>query len=82
MGADQSTVEVDILGGRVRVPVTPCQLTSATGAPVVVIFPNKSGPGNSSLQVAKVIRALVRSVEERPCRFFNFFDKWNQEPMR
>jgi len=56
MGNDRSTVEVDFLGGRVRIPFTPYQLASATGAPVVVIFPYTSGPGNYSLQVAKVIR--------------------------
>jgi lauroyl/myristoyl acyltransferase len=103
MGGDRSTVEVEFLGGRVRVPITPYQLASATGAPVVAIFPYKSGPGNYSLQVAKVIRvpenlgrapeayrpyseayirALERFVEERPYQFFNFFDMWNQEPMR
>jgi len=56
MGGDRSTVEVDFLGGRVRVPFIPYHLASATGAPVVVIFPSKSGPGNYSLVVAKVIR--------------------------
>jgi predicted LPLAT superfamily acyltransferase len=56
MGGDRSTVVVEFLGGRVRVPVSPYQLASATGAPVVVIFPYKSGPGNYSLQVAKVLR--------------------------
>jgi predicted LPLAT superfamily acyltransferase len=56
MGGDRSTVEVEFLGGRVRVPFIPYQLASATGAPVVVIFPYKSGPGNYSLQVAKVLR--------------------------
>jgi predicted LPLAT superfamily acyltransferase len=103
MGGDRSTAEVEFLGGRVRVPITPYQLASATGAPVVVIFPYKSGPGNYSLQVEKVIRvpedlgrapeayrpyaeAFIRAlegfVEERPYQFFNFFDMWNQEPMR
>jgi predicted LPLAT superfamily acyltransferase len=103
MGGERSAVEVEFLGGRVRVPVTPYQLASATGAPVVVIFPYKSGPGNYSLQVEKVlrvpeglgrdpeayrphaeafIRALEGFVEERPYQFFNFFDMWNQEPMR
>ncbi|MDD5761774.1 MAG: lysophospholipid acyltransferase family protein [bacterium] len=103
MGGDRSTVEVEFLGGRVRVPFTPYQLASATGAPVVVIFPYKSGPGNYSLQVAKVIRvpeglgrtpeayrpyaeefirALEGFVEERPYQFFNFFNMWDQEPMR
>ena len=56
MGGDRSTVEVEFLGGRVRVPVMPYQLASATGAPVVVIFPYNSGPGSYSLQVEKVIR--------------------------
>ncbi|TFG61085.1 MAG: lipid A biosynthesis acyltransferase [Deltaproteobacteria bacterium] len=56
MGGDRSTVEVAFLGGRVRVPFIPYQLASTTGAPVVVIFPYKSGPGNYSLQVAEVIR--------------------------
>ncbi|MBF8259800.1 MAG: lipid A biosynthesis acyltransferase [Actinobacteria bacterium] len=103
MGGDRSTIEVEFLGGRVRVPITPYPLASATGAPVVVIFPYKSGPGNYSLQVAEVIRvpedlgrapeayrpyaeAFIRAlegfVEERPYQFFNFFDMWNQEPMR
>lgn len=103
MGGDRSTVQVDFLGGRVRVPFTPYQLASATGAPVVVIFPYKSGPGNYSLRVAKIIRvpeglgrdpeayrpyaeAFIRAlegfVEERPYQFFNFFNMWNQEPMR
>ena len=56
MGGDRSTVEVAFLGGRVRVSFIPYQLASTTGAPVVVIFPYKSGPGNYSLQVAEVIR--------------------------
>jgi len=102
-GGERSTIEVEFLGGRVRVPVTPYQLASATGAPVVVIFPYKSGPGNYSLQVENFlrvppdlgrapeayrpyaeafIRALEGFVEERPYQFFNFFDMWNQEPMR
>jgi lauroyl/myristoyl acyltransferase len=103
MGGNRSTIEVEFLGGRVRVPITPYQLASATGAPVVVIFPYKSGPGNYSLLVEKVIRvpedlgrapeayrpyaetfirALEGFVEEHPYQFFNFFDMWNQEPMR
>ncbi len=103
MGGDRSTVEVDFLGGRVRVPFTPYHLASATGAPVVVIFPYKSGPGNYSLQVANVIRvpeglgraaeayrpyaeSYIRALEgfvgEHPYQFFNFFNMWNQEPIR
>ena len=102
-GGGRGTIEVDFLGGRVRVPFTPYHLASATGAPAVVIFPYKSGPGNYSLQVAKVIRvpeglgrvpeayrphaeAFIRALEgfvgEHPYQFFNFFDMWNQEPIR
>lgn len=103
MGGDRRTVEVEFLGGRVWIPSIPYQLASATGAPVVVIFPYKSGAGKYTLQVAKVIRvperlgrapkayrpyaetfirALEGFVEEHPYQFFNFFDLWNQEPMR
>lgn len=56
MGGEGSAVEVDFLGGPIRVPFSPYKLASATGAPVAVIFPYKSGSGTYALQVAKVIR--------------------------
>ncbi len=56
MGGDGSTVAVDFLGSAVRLPFSPYKLASATGAPVAVIFPYKSGPGSYALQVAKIIR--------------------------
>jgi predicted LPLAT superfamily acyltransferase len=56
MGGEGSTVAVDFLGGSVRLPFSPYKLASATGAPLAVIFPFKSGPGAYGLQVASVIR--------------------------
>jgi predicted LPLAT superfamily acyltransferase len=56
MGGDRSTVDVDFLGGAVQLPFTPYKLASATGAPVAVIFPYKSGASSYALQLAKVIR--------------------------
>ncbi len=56
MGGDRSTVAVDFLGGAVQLPFTPYMLASATGAPVAVIFPYKSGPGSYALLLSKVIR--------------------------
>jgi predicted LPLAT superfamily acyltransferase len=56
MGGDGSAVAVDFLGSAVRLPFSPYKLASATGAPVAVIFPYRSGPGRYALRVAGVIR--------------------------
>lgn len=56
MGGDASTLSVSFLGGDVRLPFSPYKLASATGAPIAVIFPYKSGPGSYALRLAKVIR--------------------------
>ena len=66
MGSDSSTVAVDFLGSAVRLPFSPYKLASASGAPVAVIFPYKTGPGSYALQVAQVIRVpenLGRATE-------------------
>lgn len=56
MGGDRSTTTVDFLGSSVQVPFGPYKLASATGAPVAVIFPHKSGTNSYALKVAEVIR--------------------------
>lgn len=56
MGGDRSTIAVDFLGSSVQVPFGPYKLASATGAPVAVIFPHKSGMNSYALKVADVIR--------------------------
>lgn len=56
MGGEGSTLAVDFLGGAIRVPFSPYKLASATGAPIAVIFPHKSGPDSYAVQVARIIR--------------------------
>ncbi|MGZ8441177.1 MAG: hypothetical protein ACXWXD_10450 [Candidatus Deferrimicrobiaceae bacterium] len=56
MGGGRSTVTVDFPGSGVHLPFTPYKLVSATGAPVAVIFPYRSGPGWYALHVAAVLR--------------------------
>lgn len=56
MGGGRNTVSAGFLGGGVQFPFTPYKLASATGAPVAVIFPYKSGPRSYALQVSEVIR--------------------------
>jgi len=66
MGGESSALTVDFLGGPIRVPFSPYKLASATGAPIAVIFPHKSGPDSYALQVARVIRVpenLGRAAE-------------------
>ena len=55
-GSDRKTVAVDFLGGRVRFPFSAFKLASATGAPVVVLFSHKSGPGSYEMTLDRVIR--------------------------
>ncbi|MFZ1613777.1 MAG: lysophospholipid acyltransferase family protein [Holophaga sp.] len=56
MGGEGSALAVDFLGGPIRIPFSPYKLASATGAPIAVIFPHKSGPDSYALQVARIIR--------------------------
>jgi predicted LPLAT superfamily acyltransferase len=56
MGSPESTVPVPFLGGEIRVPFSPYKLASATGAPIAVIFPHKTGQGTHALHVAGVVR--------------------------
>ena len=56
MGGRSSRLSVAFLGGPVAVPFSPYKLASATGAPIAVIFPHKSGHDRYVLQVARIIR--------------------------
>jgi predicted LPLAT superfamily acyltransferase len=56
MGGAGSTVAVDFLGSPVDLPFSPYKLASATGAPIAVIFPYRSGSGGYALHMAKIIR--------------------------
>lgn len=55
MGGEASALTVDFLGGPIRIPFSPYKLASATGAPIAVIFPHKSGPDSYALRVAGII---------------------------
>jgi predicted LPLAT superfamily acyltransferase len=55
-GSDRKTVAVDFLGGRVRFPFSAFKLASATGAPIVVLFSHKSGPGSYEMTLDRVIQ--------------------------
>jgi predicted LPLAT superfamily acyltransferase len=56
MGSESGTLGVEFLGGKVRVPLSPCKLAAATGAPVAIVFPVKTGPTSYALNLAKVLR--------------------------
>lgn len=56
MGSSEATVAVPFLGGEIRIPFSPYKLASATGAPIAVIFPHKTGPGTHALKLAGVVR--------------------------
>ena len=56
MGGQGSKLAAEFLGGEVAIPFSPYKLGSATGAPIAVIFPHKSGHDSYVLQVARTIR--------------------------
>lgn len=55
-GSDRKTVSVNFLGGKVRFPISAFKLASATGAPIVILFSHKSGPGSYEMTLDRVIR--------------------------
>ena len=56
LGNDTNTVAVPFMGGSISVPVSPYRLASATGAPIVITFSLRTGPGQATHTIAKIIR--------------------------
>ena len=55
-GSDRGAVDATFLGGTVSLPVSPYRLASATGAPIIVFFSRRTGPGAAVHEIARVIR--------------------------
>lgn len=56
MGSESGTIFAQFLGGPVRFPFSPYKLAAASGAPVAVVFPIKTGTDSYALNLAKVLR--------------------------
>jgi len=56
MGDEANTASVNFLGGKVRFPITPYRLASATGTPVFVLTAPKTSRGTYELRLSKVIQ--------------------------
>lgn len=56
LGSYKSSAQVDFLGEQATVPFSAYKLASATGAPIVVFFTNKTGLKSYQVKLAKVIR--------------------------
>jgi predicted LPLAT superfamily acyltransferase len=55
-GSDKNTVSVNFLGGKVRFPFSAFKLASVMGAPVVILFSHKSGPGSYEMTLERAIQ--------------------------
>lgn len=55
-GSDRNTVRVPFLGDSVRLPFSAYRLASVTGAPILLFFSSRIGPGQAKHQIARVIR--------------------------
>ncbi len=60
LGHDRNTVAVPFMGGTIRVPISPYRLASATGAPIVIAFSLRTGPGQARHEIAAIIRVPPR----------------------
>lgn len=54
-GSDRKTVAVEFLRGKVRFPFSAFKLSSATGAPIAVLFSYRNGSGTYEMSLEKVI---------------------------
>jgi predicted LPLAT superfamily acyltransferase len=66
LGNDRNAVTVEFLGGPVRLPYSVYQLASATGAPIAVLLPHKSGPDRYAMRLYEVIRVPSAGPRRRP----------------
>ncbi len=55
LGNDRNGVDVDFLGGKVRMPFSAYKLASATGAPILVLFSYKTGADTYELRPWRTI---------------------------
>lgn len=55
-GSDRNSVSVPFLGGSVPLPYSAFRLASATGAPIIVFFSRRVGPGEAVHEIAREIR--------------------------
>lgn len=55
-GMAEDTVDVEFLGGRIKVPFAPYRLASVTGKPIMVLFSHKTRINRYVLRLARVIR--------------------------
>lgn len=56
MGSESGTIRARFLNGKVRFPFSPYKLGAASGAPVAVVFPMKTGAESYALNLAQVLR--------------------------
>jgi len=56
LGEDRNGVDVEFMGGTVRLPFSAYKLASATRAPIVALFSYKTGPDSYELKLYRTIR--------------------------
>lgn len=55
-GSGRNTVDTTFLGGTVKLPFSAYRLASATGAPILVFFSRRTGPGATVHEISRIIR--------------------------
>ncbi|NDV26738.1 acyltransferase [Desulfovibrio sp. JC010] len=55
MGESRHNVQVDFLGGKIELPITPFKIAATTETPVAVVFSTRNKAGEGIFRVAKII---------------------------
>lgn len=55
MGESRHNVQVDFLGGKIELPITPFKIAATTETPLAIVFSARTGTGKGKFRVAKVI---------------------------
>lgn len=55
MGESRHNLQVNFLGDKIELPITPFKIAAATDTPIAVVFSARSGPGKGIFRVAEVI---------------------------
>lgn len=55
LGSLKHTVEVDFLGGKIRVPISSYKIAATTGTPIAIVFSNRTKGGEGCFRVTRVM---------------------------
>ncbi|NDV23257.1 acyltransferase [Desulfovibrio sp. JC022] len=82
MGESRHNVQVDFLGGKIELPITPFKIAATTETPVAIVFSTRSRTGEGIFRVAEIIHVPVdtgKGAVRGPEAFIPYAQKFSAE---